>query len=79
MDSAFPDTDQQAIEAVLARYGRDEGIRFHALPPGLLPERLRRSWATGAQGRKSLSSLTAVHRDRTIALCPTGSGYAMVR
>jgi divalent metal cation (Fe/Co/Zn/Cd) transporter len=31
MDTALPDADQQAIETVLARYRRQEGIRFHAL------------------------------------------------
>ncbi len=31
MDTALPDTDHETIEAVLARYRHDEGIRFHAL------------------------------------------------
>ena len=31
MDCALPDEDQQAIEAVLARYRQREGVRFHAL------------------------------------------------
>lgn len=31
MDSALPDEDQQAIEAVLTRYRQAEEVRFHAL------------------------------------------------